>query len=420
MHRVRQNVNYFEQLGWKATVVSVLPKYVETGQDQLLLHSIPTNLQIFQIKAFSTSWTRKLGLGALALRSLLFYFFKVNSILKSQTFDLIFFSTTQFPVLILGRYWKWRFGVPYIIDMQDPWHSDFYRNKPKSDRPPKYWFSYNLNKFLEPIAMKSVAGIIAVSQGYCEMLQKRYKNITPSNFIVIPFGAFEKDFEIASRFESLLNTQNLSKNANPSKAKITYVGRGGADMQQALTIIFGAFQLGLHKDFELFSHYQLQFIGTSYAAAGKGIKTIEPLAIKLGLKDYVTEITDRIPYFESLHLLKKSDLLLVPGSTDSNYTASKLYPYILSKKPILAVFSKTSSVVEILEKTKAGEFITFDAENIDLEMHILDLYQIWRKILLHLPFEPNTNWEAFASYTAFEMTKKQVLFFEKTLNFSKN
>jgi hypothetical protein len=73
MHRVRQSVWYFEEFGWKPTVVCVDEKFVEGVEEPLLLQSLPKGLEIIKVKAFSTKWTRKIGLGALALRSLLFY-----------------------------------------------------------------------------------------------------------------------------------------------------------------------------------------------------------------------------------------------------------------------------------------------------------------------------------------------------------
>ena len=73
----------------------------------------------------------------------------------------------------------------------------------------------------------------------------------------------------------------------------------------------------------------------------------------------VSEVTDRIPYFEALQCLRDADALFVPGSDDPGYTASKIYPYILAKKPLLAVFHAESSVVGLLQKTRAGTVVGF-------------------------------------------------------------
>ncbi|MDF9798357.1 hypothetical protein OKW21_003620 [Catalinimonas alkaloidigena] len=103
MHRVRQNLPYFKEYGWEPVVVVVEPDYIEASKDELLLETVPQDVEIIKIKAFSTKYTRKLGLGSLALRSLWFYYAKVNQLLKKRKFDLIYFSTTMFPLPILGR-----------------------------------------------------------------------------------------------------------------------------------------------------------------------------------------------------------------------------------------------------------------------------------------------------------------------------
>src|SRR6202012_3408551 len=110
-------------------------------------------------------------------RSLWFYLKKVNKLLKNEKFDLIYFSTTQFPVCVLGAYWKKHFGVPFIIDMQDPWYSDYYSDKPKEQQPPKYFIAYYLHKYLEPVAIKSASGLISVSEKYISDLKNRYPEI---------------------------------------------------------------------------------------------------------------------------------------------------------------------------------------------------------------------------------------------------
>ena len=147
---------YFKQFDWEAEIVTVKSVYSDLVKDSLLIKSIPKDIKVHNVKALSKKWTSRFGLGSIALRSLWFYFTYVSKLLSSQHYDLIYFSTTQYPVCILGLYWKKRFKVPYVIDIQDPWHTDYYNNKPKSERPPKYWFSYRLNKLLEPIALKTV------------------------------------------------------------------------------------------------------------------------------------------------------------------------------------------------------------------------------------------------------------------------
>lgn len=406
MHRVRQSVWYFEEFGWQPTVISVDKKQVEGVEELLLLNSLPSNLENIRVKAFSSKWTRKIGLGALALRSLFFYFKTVNALFKRDSFQLVYFSTTQFPVLILGRYWKWRFKIPYIIDMQDPWHSTYYQDKPKAERPKKYWFSYNLNKFLEPIAMKGCDGLISVSEAYITELRKRYQNLLTKPASVLTFGAFAKDLEIAKGVHS---TDILEEGTHKN---IVYVGRGGFDMQPALSLIFSAFRIGLIEQPELYQQFRFVFVGTSYAPKGQGKKTIEPVADKEGILGYVREYTDRVPYFEGLSLLLQADLLFIPGSDDPAYTASKLYPYILTKKPLLGIFHSASSAKGILEDTHAGKVCTLDTP---IKKVYKELDTILKTIIENT-YTNVTNWTLFEKYSAMEMTKKQVEIFNLVVN----
>ena len=412
MHRVRQSLPYLQSLGWEPCVITVDPRCIEIDRDPLLRDTLPDNIRVMTISVVSTRYTRKVGLGSLALRSLWSYYRRVSRLLKQERFDLIYFSTTMFPIPILGRLWKRRFGVPYVIDMQDPWFSDYYLSKPKHERPPKFWFSYRLNQLTEPFAMKKADGLIAVSQDYNKILQDRYSNITNEKCVTLTFGAFDKDFEVLEKNE----IANPFFNPNDDLIHIPYIGRAGHDMHFSLSCIFNTLKLGLEQAPDLFSRVRLYFIGTSYAAEGKGTKTVAPLAQQYGLTEQVIESTDRIPYFQALRLLKDASMLLIPGSDDPKYTASKLYNYILAHKPLLAVFHEKSSVIKILNDTNAGSTVLIRDHTQSAQQTISEkIYREWHDMLARLPFVPETNWDAFQQYSAKQMAKEQVTHFEKIL-----
>jgi len=408
MHRVRQSLTYFKEMGWQATVVAVEPRFVEMSGDPLLLNTIPENAGIIRIKAFNPKFTRKIGLGSLGYRSLWFYLKTCNKLIRKERFDLVYFSTTAFPVMILGRYWKRKFGLPFIIDMQDPWRNDFYLDKPKHERPPKFMLAYAMDKYMEAAAMKKVDGIVSVSLGYPKTLMERYANIRPDMCTVIPFGGASVDFDVLEKAA----VKNPLFTPSSSAINLAYIGRGGHDMALALSGIFSAMRTGMEQDPEKFSKVKMYFVGTSYAADGQGQKTIEPIAARYGVGDHVVEITDRLPYFTALQVLRDANILVIPGSTDTNYTASKLYPYILAHRPLLAVFNENSSVVDILAKTRAGTCVTFDNSD-PPEVLGEKVYKTLHEYLYKIPFVPQTDWKEFEPYSAREATRKQVQFFNK-------
>ncbi|ASU36780.1 glycosyltransferase [Mucilaginibacter xinganensis] len=403
MQRVRMSLPYFKEFGWDVAVVTVDEKYSDVVQDELLVQSIPEDIKIYKVKALSRSVTSRIGLGSLALRSLWSYRKKVNEILRHEKYDLIYFSTTQFPVCILGAYWKRRFAVPYVIDMQDPWHSEYYRDKPKEQRPAKYWFSYRLHKYLEPVAMKAADGLISVSAAYINDLKARYPEIKGLPSATINFGAFEPDLKIAAD-----NKGDFKMLLQSGFTNIVYVGRGGMDMQKAITPLFEAVKQGLAENPEVFSRLRLYFIGTSYAPAGQGKPTILPLAEKYGIEESVVEITDRISYYHTLWTLQQADALFVPGSDDPKYTASKIFPYLLTGKPLLAIFNENSNAVAaIKECTNDAVVLTFNQDASNLNEVICQTLNEWGNgNLKHL-----TLTDKFKKYSAESLTGRQVELF---------
>lgn len=407
MQRVRTSLPYFRKFGWEAELVVVDEQYVDMSRDVLLLESVPTDIPIHKVGAFDKKLTSKFGLGSIALRSLYFFKKKVNKLLRTKEFDLIYFSTTQFPVCVLGPYWKKKFNIPYVIDMQDPWHSDYYQGKPKNERPKKYWFSYRMNKRLEAIAMRNVDGIISVSEVYIKTLKERYPNVVDKPCKAITFGAFERDFDIAAQHDSNLE---LAYHLSNDRINIVYIGRGGFDMADTLSILFKNFKKGLEEDKDLFNNVCLHFIGTSYAPKGEGAQTIFPLAKKMGIEQFVREETDRITYYESLKNLKNADGLLIIGSNDKAYTASKIFPYILAKKPLLAIFDANSSTHVIIETCNAGDIINLDD-------NLSKAYSTLKNYILKVKNKQvqATNWKEFENYTASHLTSAQVNLFNDVL-----
>lgn len=408
MHRVRQSIQYYQENGWIPEVVMVDEMYVEDSKDYLLNETIPSNIVIHKIKAWPLYITRKLGLGNLGLRSLFHYKKFVNKLITEKKFDLIFFSTTAYPVCILGRYWKNKFKIPYIIDMQDPWRSDHYLKMQKSQRPPKFWISYFLDTLFERYAMRKVDGIMSVSSTYIEVLKNRYKhlNFTPS--VVVPFAAFETDINTAKNSKVKNNIYDKDLNYN-----IVYVGRGGHDMRKSLSVIFKAFKEGLNK-FEEFKKIRWYFIGTNYSTESNAEKTVLPIALSFGVEDYITEITNRIPYFESLKVLADSMMIVVPGSDNIGYTASKIYSYAWLRKPIITVFHSSSSVNKFMKDVNLGLAIQFDKldENVMLE----SINQYIYTSIINDTYLKEPNWTEFQKYTAQYQVKNQVVLFNKVIS----
>ena len=408
MHRTRISVAHFSSFGWNPIVLAVAPQHVEAVTEPLLTKTLPTEVPVYRVSALPSAITRKIGLGNLGMRALPFLCQAGCRIIREHRVDLVYFSTTMFHTLPLGRVWKRKFGVPFVVDMQDPWVNDYHANRPEAPKPPKYWAASRMHRILEPWTMQATDGVIAVSADYIDTLKRRYSRLNDVPTAVLPFGVAESDFGV------------LQANPQPNRffkrqdgyIHGVYVGRGGADMAPALRIIFSALKRGLRERPELYSRVRLHFIGTDYAPADRARKTVEPVAQELGVMEQVEEHPSRIPYFEGLQLLLDSDFLIVPGSDDPQYTASKIFPYILARKPLLCSLQREEQRVSHRTHHRIGRCIRFSARR--------QFRFLLRRVLSHVhrytppaPFQPQTDWCAFEPYSAREMARKQAELFDE-------
>jgi hypothetical protein len=68
------------------------------------------------------------------------------------------------------------------------------------------------------------------------------------------------------------------------------------------------------------------------------------------VSDIVRELPARVPYVTALKILRDAKGILLFGSTEPHYTASKIFPALIADRPLLAAFHGESSVVDILRR----------------------------------------------------------------------
>lgn len=408
--RVRMALPYFHEFGWKPHILAVEPRFVEGFRDEALLATLSDDVPITRVAALPARLTRLVGLGSLGLRAVAPLGWAGDRLLRSHRFDAVFFSTTIFSTMNFGPTWKRRWHVPYVLDMQDPWINDYYRRT--NVRPPGGWIKYGFAQWLarrgEPRAMRGAAHILSVSPSYPEMLRARYPDLPGDRFTVLPFGASERDVEI-------VQARDIRHSIfDPADGFVhwSYLGRGGADMAVGLRALFMALRR-LRETEPRIHRLRLHFVGTSYAAKGRAVATVEPLAREEGVGDLVTERTDRIPYLEGLSLLRSSDAILVIGSDDPSYSASKVYPCILAGKPLLAILHRASLAGQVIEECRAGTVVAFASSAKTAELAVRIEPALLQLLALPRGARAATDWQAFAPYTARAMTRQLGAVFDR-------
>jgi len=105
-----------------------------------------------------------------------------EALLATEHSTWCFFSTTQFSAFQLGPRWRRRFGIPYVLDYQDPWINDYYRRT--RTHPPggrlKFALSQWVARRIEPDALRLASGIIAVSDSTEKRSRTTIRGSTPA------------------------------------------------------------------------------------------------------------------------------------------------------------------------------------------------------------------------------------------------
>lgn len=411
MQRVRLALPYLKGTGWDAEVLAVQPEQVAAPQDAWLAAGLPDHVPVHRVRALDRSWGRVPGLGSLAFRCKGPLSRQGDALLASGKFDLVYFSTTQFGVHTLGPRWWNRFKVPFAMDYQDPWVSDYYREHPEQTPPGgrlKFALADRLGRFEEPRVLRACAGLTSVSVAYPQQLRRHYPWLRADLPVeVMSFPGDDRDFE---RVKSDDVRQHIFEPAD-GRLHWVYVGRGGQDMAVAARGFFGALRSVRESQPELLGRLKIHFIGTSYAAAGNGRPTLAPLAAEFGLADIVEESPDRIPYSETLRCLLDANALFILGSDDPGYTASKLYPYLLSGRPLLGVFHEQSSAAKIMADTRGGVSVTFNSETTSDEL-AARIRRQWLETAAWNQPSP-FNRAAFAPFDASHQAARLAAFFER-------
>ena len=351
MQRVRVSLPYFVAAGWQVTVLTVADPTPTAPLDPELAATVPAAVRVVRAFCLSRRWTGLVGVNNVALRSLPFLFLAGCRLLSGRRHDVVYFSTTMFIVLPLGRLWKALTGVPYVIDLQDPWITDYYE-RPGAPRPPggwKYRVAQGLGRALEGWTMRGVAHLIAVSQSYIDTLRTRHPQLRATPAIELPFGSPDPDLALAAaRLKSrapLLPAGGL---------RLAFAGALGPGQLAAVEVFFAALAAARRTGMQVSAH----FFGTSYDPLARPATLA--LAAQYGLQDCVHESPARLRYFDALQVSLEADANLLFGSTDLPFTPSKILTVLATGRPVLALAPSGSALVTRLAQL-GQSCVTFPA-----------------------------------------------------------
>ena len=344
-HRVRLLAPHLPAAGWSPTVVTVKPSAYEGRLDPDLGALVPPSLHVERADAWPAAITRRAGLGDLGLRAFTGLHRACRSLLARERFDALFITIYPTYPALLGPMLKRQFSIPFVLDYQDPWVGAWGQavGGGADGRPDwKSRVSRQIAVWLEPRALAAADGVVAVSQGTIDGIIKRIPSAASLPHDAIPLGFDASDFAAAEGRRGRV----AAWDRHDGLVHLCYVGTLLPTGIATLRLLLRALDRARREDRNA-SRLRLHFIGTSNQSASTAHRVL-PIAAECGVADVVSEAPGRVDYLDALALLTQSDGILLLGSSEPHYTASKLYPALLAKRPLLALFHEASSVVAIL------------------------------------------------------------------------
>jgi|GEM_PF-1199887 len=385
----------------------------------------PERIQVHEAAPGNNWLLRAAGARSMSWRALWPLYRRGCDVLRDQKFDLIYITTAQFNFFCLGRLWKRKLGVPYILDFHDPWFRET-NDHETSPRNWKYHVGTRLVKHTENFALKHASGLVAVSPVYLEQLRCRYPGfrcVQPERTAAIPFGVSEQDFAVAQlgvqRSEGSeeyrkqkVESRDLTTEQRPT-LDIVYVGAGRSIMAKSFRRICQGLARIKQREPELADKIRIRLSGTyAYWQPGDP-KELQTLAGSEGVGELVYEQPARIGYVDSVGVALKADGLLVLGVDDPAYMPSKLFLYALTGKPLLACMHARSQVNDYFQRfPELGALIHFDgpAENEATEDALL--LDFLRQVADRKTFAREN---VRAEFSAAAMARKHAELFDKIL-----
>jgi hypothetical protein len=399
VHRPRLTGNFLPEFGWKVRVLSVEEQYFEEQADTDFFQTFSDSFELSRVGARKVGKIRLIGdIGLRAYKNLKK---KALDILRNEEIDFIWIPIPSFYTALLGPYLFKKTGTPYGVDYIDPWVRDL-----TNQRNLRAILSQWIARILEPRVLKRVSLITGVSEAYYMPAIERNKLLdrkpTPVRHTAFPYGFDPSDHGI--KLTSIMLPWS-SENHEPRTTKHEppviwlYTGAFLPNSHLFLDALFRSIS-GLREEREEIRAIQFWFLGTGYYPA----KRITAYARDHGIEDQVFEIRERFPYLQTLNIQSAADTIMIIGSTEKHYTASKTYQSLLSKRPVFAMLHQESQALQVLEECKADTYTVRYRDGMEEQELMKQVRATLLSQLEHLPWKPDLR--ELDKYSARESARK--------------
>lgn len=366
---------------------------------------VPSTAEIVKVGALPSRLTRLAGFGDISLRAWFSLRHALFRLLATEPVDAVMITGSPYYPMLLAREVKRRLAVPVILDFQDPWVSHW-----GAEQAPlsKAGLAHRLATVLEPRALRGADFVTSVSDVQNAEMAARHPWLDASRMAGIPIGSDPEDFAALRSAGDAVREVAL----DPGLVHLSYVGTFLPRAESLVRTLFRAFARLRSTEPSVASRIRLNFVGTSNRPTNVSTCLVRPIAEAEGVSDGVDEIPRRVGYLSALSVLARSTGVLLIGSDERHYTASKIYPALMCGRPFLSLFHRASSAHGILAEAGGGVALAFETQS--------ELSQLERALadgLRILALRPESfglaNPAAYAPYNACNIAARFAAIFDR-------
>lgn len=350
---------YLPENGWEPVILTVDPAYASYPQtDEKLIDEIPASLEVIRTKASTGIFSayKKItgsseipyggfvnesnpGLLKKFLRFVRGNFFLPDSrhgwnryaykaaltIIKERSIDAVITTSPPHSTQLTGLKLSKKLDIKWIADLRDPWTEIYYSGELYQTLPARW-----INSRLESSVLKRAGKVIATCPSTAELFRNKLGISSDTGRVISVTNGFdEADF--------------YGNKGRPDRFVITYIGTlaSGYDLSMLAASL-------LRCSEENRPELILRFIGKADASVIRPLEDIP--GIKVETLSYVSH-PEAISWMSGSAAL----LLVIPsGEKSTEMIPAKLFEYLASKRPVIALGRKGSDVDLILRETSGG------------------------------------------------------------------
>lgn len=351
VHRARHLAKHLPTHGWQPVIIRADEQHYTEAPDPELAALLPEDIIQVRTGAWSAKWTRRLGIGDIGIRAYSRIKTSIRDAVAAYNPQAILITGSPFYPMLMTSWIKANFYLPVILDFQDPWINGTGGSRPYFS---KGRMAHRLSLALEPKAVREADWVTSVSALQNEQMAARYSHLSEGRMSAIPIGGDPDDYDALRTSPP----QNTPIKLPEGTFNLCYVGTFLPRATRVAKALFEAVSALVETTPSLRDKLRLVFVGTSNQPPGSGAREpkhlIKPIAVAAGLGEIVAEHPERVPFLNALSLLANADAIMMIGSDEPHYTASKIYPGLMSGTPFLSLFHKQSSSHQILSSAGGG------------------------------------------------------------------